>query len=85
MKGCCKTRMLPGRLARDVESAVWCDWQQWLPSFLMPMVRGLDDLSEFHGEGDLALMPNEVLRCKKYFDSLVVTPIDKCSQHLLIW
>ena len=45
----------------------------------MPMVRGLDDLTEFQGEGDLALMPNEVMRCKKHFDSLaiVVTPIDK--------
>ena len=31
------------------------------------MVCGLDDLSEFQGEGDLALMPNEVMRCKKYF------------------
>ena len=42
----------------------------------MPMVRGLDALTEFQGEGDLALMPNEVVRCKKHFDSLVVTPID---------
>ena len=76
--------MLPGRFARDMNSAVWCAWQQWLPAFLMPMVRGLDDLTEFPGGGDLTLMPNEVMRCKKYVDSLVVTPIDKCSQHLLI-
>ena len=77
--------MLPGRLARDMNSAVWCAWQRWLPSFLMPMVRGLDELTEFQGEGDLALMPSEVMRCKKHFDSLVITPIDKCSQHLLLW
>ena len=77
--------VLPGRLARDVNAAVWCAWQQWLPSFLMPMIRGPDDLAEFQGEGDLALMPNEVMRCKKHFDSLVITPIDKCPQHLLIW
>ena len=43
----------------------------------MPMVRGLDELTEFQGEGDLALMPSEVMRCKKHFDSLVITPIDK--------
>ena len=73
--------MLPRRLARDVNSAVW----RWLPSFLMPMVRGLDELTEFQVEGDLALMPNEVMRCKKHFDSFVITPLDKCSQHLLIW
>ena len=85
VKGCCKTRVLPVQLASDMNSAVWCAWHQWLPSFLILMVRGLDDLSEFHGDGDLALMPNEVMRFKKYFDSLVDTPIDKCSQHLLIW
>ena len=51
----------------------------------MPMVRGLDDLTEFQGERDLALMPNEVTRGKPYFDSLVDKPIDKCSQHVLIW
>ena len=39
------------------------------------MVRGLDELTEFQGEGDLALMPSEVMRCKKHFDSLVITPI----------
>ena len=43
------------------------------------------DLTEFKGEGDLAFMQNEVMRCKTYFDSLVVTTIDKCSQHLHIW
>ena len=58
--------MLPGRLARDMNSAVWCAWQRWLPSFLMPMVRALDELTEFQGEGDLALMPSEVMRCKKF-------------------
>ena len=58
----------------------------------MPMVHGLDELTDFQGEGDLTLMPgdltlmpNEVMRCKKHFDTLVITPIDKCSQHLLIW
>ena len=40
----------------------------------MPMVRGLDELTEVQGEGDLVLMPNEVMRCKKHFDSLVITP-----------
>ena len=67
------------RLARDMNSAVWCAWQQWLPAFkfLMPTIRGFDVLTEFQGEGDLALMPNEVMRCKKHFDSLVITPIDK--------
>jgi hypothetical protein len=85
VEGCCKTRVLPGRLARDMNSAVWCAWQQWLTAFLMPMVRGLDGLSEFQGEGDLALVPNEVMRCTKYSDSLVVTPIDNFPQHLLIW
>ena len=77
VKGCCKTRVLHGRLASDTNSAGWCAWQQWLPAFLVPMVRGLDSLNELQGEGYLALMPNEVMRCKKYFDSLVVTPIDK--------
>ena len=43
----------------------------------MPMVHGLDELTEFQGEGDLALMPSEVMRCKKHFDTLVITPIDK--------
>ena len=51
----------------------------------MPMVCVPDELTEFQGEVDLALMPNEVMGCKKHFDSLVTTPIDKCSQHLLIW
>ena len=37
----------------------------------MPMIRGLDDLTEFQGAGDLTLMPNGVMRCKKHFDSLV--------------
>ena len=41
----------------------------------MPMIRGLGDLTEFQGEGDLALMPNEVMRYKTHFDSLVITPI----------
>ena len=50
----------------------------------MLMVRGLDDLTELQGEGDLTLMPNEVIRCKIHFDPLVVTPIDNCFQHLLI-
>ena len=81
MKGCCKSTVLPGRLAGDT-SAVWYAWQRWLPSFLMPMVRELDELTAFQGEGDLALMPNEMMRCKKH---LVVTLIDMCSQHLHIW
>ena len=42
----------------------------------MPMVRGLDELTEFQGEVDLALMPSEVMQCKKHFDTLVITPID---------
>ena len=46
LKGCCKTRVLPGRLARDVNSAVWCAWQRWLPAILMPMVHGLGELTE---------------------------------------
>ena len=53
--------------------------------FLMLMVCGLDELTAFQGEGDLALMLNEVMRCKKHFDPLMITPIDKCSQHLLLW
>ena len=51
----------------------------------MLMVCGRDELTEFQGEVDLALMLNEVKRCKKHFDALVITPIDKCSQHLLVW
>ena len=52
----------------------------------MPTVRGLDELTEFQGEGDLALLPSEVMRCKKHFsevmrcqkhfDTLVTTPIE---------
>ena len=45
----------------------------------MPEIRGLDELpvTELQGEGDLAFMPSEEQRCKKYLDSLVITSIDK--------
>ena len=68
-----------------MNSVVWCAWQQWLPAFLMPMIHGRDDVTEFQRECDLAFMPNEVMQCKKHVDSLVITPMDKRSQHLLIW
>ena len=50
----------------------------------MPAICGLAELTELQTEGDPAFRPSEVRRCKKYFDSLMITPIDKCSQHLLM-
>ena len=48
----------------------------------MAAIRGLDELTELQGEGELTFitfMPSEVLRCKKHFDSLVITPLTRLS------
>ena len=68
-----------------MNSVVWGSWQRWLPTVLMPAVRGVEELAELQTEGDPAFRLSEVQRRKKYFDSPVITPIDKCSQHLPMW
>ena len=80
-----KTKVLPGWRVQDMDAAVTVAWLRWLPGSLLPGIRGLDLLVNPLPVGSKCFNLREVSMCKKFVAPMVVTPIDKCNQCLLIW
>ena len=84
IRGSSKTLLHPNTRCRDLSTAVWTFWMQFLPSSMLPgNVRGTAYLTEA-GDGDPAFRAGEVYKTKKVLKHLAVMPIGKCQHRMLI-
>jgi len=83
--GCAAFQWLPKRHGHVYCPSLAGAWLRWLPSSLLPGIRGLDLLGTPRSIGKSCFSLREVSMCKKFLSPMVVTPIDKCNQCSLIW
>ena len=85
IRGNSKPLIHPNKKFRDLSTAVWKFWMQYLSPSLMPeTVRGTEFLTEAE-HGKPAFRAGEVYRAKKVLKHLAVMPIiDKCQHRMLI-
>ena len=84
IRGSSKTLLHHNKTFRDLSTAVYSFWMQYMPSSLLPgNVRGTEYLTEAD-DGNPAFRAGEVYMTKKLLKHLAVMTIGKCQHRILI-